>query len=169
MSFDIFDFGPTIAEIDRIVAALQERILVSIRRRLDLSALSESARNVMASDDTRLIAGTADDNHCIEELYEMKKKIRAVMDLPMPVKSKLYAIYRALGVVLDDFAARVPICYEGLLMEMSSVISESNGRDNSADEKREKARDIYKKYELLPLPKYYRWICAESTICAEGM
>lgn len=166
MSFDIFNFEPTIAEIDRIIDALQERILVSNRRRLDISALSGGARTIMQGDDPRLAAGNIDDSKCIEELYELKKKIRAVVDLPTQVKSKLYAIYCTLGVKLDDFAARVPICYEGLLMEMSSVSNSNSAGDTIAikDEKREKARAIYKKYELLPLPKYYRWICAEGMI-----
>lgn len=157
----MFDFGPTVAEIDRVISVLQERILVSNRRRHDLAKLSGGARTMMQGDDNRLIAGTADDNKCIEELSEIRKKIDALINLPARVKSQLYDIYYMLGVKFDDFASRIPICYEGLLMEIPAA----NASDRTdRDEKREKAQRAYKKYELLPLPKYYRWVCAESKL-----
>lgn len=155
MSFDMFNYVPTVHEIDRCVGILHERIHTLTRRRLDLASLTGPAKTLMASDDARLTARIIDDNRSIDALDEMKKKIRALVDLPSQVKSQLYSIYHALGVKLEDFALRLPICYEGVLMEIAPRIISYD---------REKIRDIYRKYELLPLPKYYRWICVEGTI-----
>ena len=84
--------------------------------------------------------------------------------MPSDAHIRLYEIWNLLGIKMETFAARLPICYEGLLMEIKTSGGKDANSGETFDEKREKARAIYKKYELLTLPKYYRWISAEGMI-----
>lgn len=152
MSFDIFDYSLTLAEIDRAVAALALKMKSSSMRRLDICTMTGNAKVLMGRDEDRLRSVMSADSNDIDALEEVKISIRKLYELSPQMRDKLYTIYRVLGVRVDDFAARLPLCYEGLLTDIDCT------------KPREVLREIYKKYEQLPLPKYYRWVPAEGSL-----
>jgi hypothetical protein len=161
MSFDIFNYASTLEELDRVIATLNSRIITSTIRRMDIMAMDDSARELLGCDNIRLTCAVIDDTKAIEELDIIKNKIHDLCELPAQMKMQLFIIFRILGVRLEEYASRLPICYEGLIMDISPKL---NAAKCTQDEKRDIAREIYKKYELLPLPKYYRWVAAEGMI-----
>lgn len=181
MSFDIFNYAPTIAEIDSTISALNSRVLISTRRQCDIAAMFDSAKDLMAGESRRLVESIATDNNVVNELTEIKKKIQLLCDLPLTVKNQLYSIYCVMSernvvsvggkstgekintdkvhprISLGEFATRLPVCYEGLMIDVIPLL-----KHIPADERQEKMLSVYKKYELLQLPVYYRWMPPES-------
>lgn len=154
MSFEVFNYSPTLAEIDRTIAGLNERINIRAWQRLDIARFGDNPHMVIPSDG---IFKAADcDRDVLSELIEIKSKIRALLDLPAVVKSQLYQLYLALGVRLEDYAARLPVCYEGLIFCLIPMME--SGKPE------EKIRAEYQKYTLLRLPQYYSFISAAHTL-----
>ena len=153
MSFDIFDYRATISEIDRTIAALNDRAIVLSRRRLDIAAMK--TKEVM----TEMIIDSQKEleliNIDIEGLLAMKTKIRTLVELPTEIKDRLFAIYIMLGVKLSEYATRLPVCYEGMLLDIAPHLKNVD---------RDSARLKYKKYEMLPLPKYFVWVPSIGSI-----
>ena len=186
MSFDIFNYDPTVKEIDSTIETLTARVLTSTRRQLDIAAMYGSAKEVMSGEAKRLVESIATDNNNINDLTEIKKKIRALCDLPLVIKNQLFAVYNVMCSVagasavsagrvnavgaegvestahkisLGDFASRLPLCYEGMMIDIIPLLKHS-----AVLELRAKMRQIYKKYELLPLPAHYRWVSPEGML-----
>jgi hypothetical protein len=169
MSFDIFNYAPTLAEIDTTVAALNSRVLISTRRQCDIAGMTGGAKEIMSGEAKRLVESIAADNENVNELTEIKKKIQSLCDLPLTIKNQLYAVYCVMSerrvdrvnistrMNLSDFATRLPICYEGMMIDVIPLL-----KHNPREEQQEKMRAVYKKYEALHLPMYYRWVPAES-------
>jgi hypothetical protein len=107
--------------------------------------------------DSEIVARINEDRKDMVALEEIARKIRNLSDMPAALKLKLCQLFALTGVSLSDYAARLPICAEGLLYTAVPAM-----------EKNPQAREIiaaeYKKYELLPLPKYYEWKCPDGII-----
>lgn len=191
MSFEIFNYAPTLHEIDRIILAVRERMLVSTRRQIDILT-SETAARVLVGERARLDNALAADGEIVEELEAMIVRINTMRALPESIKAKLYNVYcqLAAGVISDDgsmvgvanvgmgaaantvsigsFAERLPICYEGLLIDAVPIADKirmcSQGAENAVFTLRAELRRVYKKYELLTLPRHYRWVEPEGML-----
>lgn len=155
MSFEIFTYEKTSAEIDRVIGSLREKEWNLVNKLMDISGMSDSAKTVMKGKTEEIKNDLKTIEKDINALSDMLLRIRNVRELPEEIKRKLYSVYRVLGVKLAEFASRLPICYEGLLVEISPQVEKGEI---------ETAQALYKKYERLALPKYYVWCPSEGII-----
>ena len=155
MSLAIFNYKPTLEEIDRVIGSLRSREWDLRMRQFDIAGMNQRARDVMKGKNEEIERELTSIEKDVEKLSDMKIKIRNLTELPDEMKNKLYAIYKALGKTVAEFAVRLPICYEGMLIEIAPPVEKGNV---------ENARALYKKYEALELPKYYLWVMPDGII-----